>query len=455
MSDIVSRPLPASIIRVDWTLYALSVSIRFLQGFGFSLVMAASLSQGRSPDVLATDSFSAVALALASFFIGAAAGVAVDRLLDSRCGIRTATCFSVISLAAGFGVLLWNSGPEFSVVAAVIIGLGFGTNFSTVSELARLSTSNVVRWKAMRCWSTAFAVGISVSMLIAGLNFSLAIYVGLLVGLVSLVCVGVVAIPARSELACAPSQLTAEAGAVPCESHVHEEGHDVHSAEDSSCESDSGESGCCGGAKPVTPTSFRHGVLLNVSGWLALIYCLWPWMESGSAAVEGGALVALSIGIAAGYFLMITVAPNAGYSVGLLPFLLLGFVFSIVPVVAGVDSLLLSVCLFVTGIASGATLCATNAVVGEHFRDSATDLVRSRIFCVSFCTTTVVILAIECLQIAFSVGGSLKLLPACVFVACVLLIRAIPNPILSNLGSNELSERDDEELDDVMAAING
>ena len=42
-----------------------------------------------------------------------------------------------------------------------------------------------------------------------------------------------------------------------------------------------------------------------------------------------------------------------------------------------------------------------------------------------------------------------------VFVLGLVVIRGLPNPVISNLGSSEAFDDADGELDDVMAVVNG
>ena len=99
-------------------------------------------------------------------------------------------------------------------------------------------------------------------------------------------------------------------------------------------------------------------------------------------------------------------------------------------------------------------MCGCSAIVGELFMDRSTDSPRTRVITVSLFAASAVLLLSGVLQPVVQVRTISGMALGVAFVLGLIVIRALPNPIISNLGSSEAYDDADGELDDVMAAIN-
>ena len=463
MPEVIPKPLPASIIHIDRKLFSISCLVRFLQGFAIFAV------PGSSADSM-PDSVVPASLPVASMCLGMGAGLAADRLLSLKWGRRLASCISTLALTAGFMILSVKPGPGGGLAAACLLGLGIGSEFSTFGEMARASLSNAVRWKGLRWWSTACVIGVSASIMVANFNQSAPLVTATAVSFASFVFL--LCYPSKPKQT-SPDTATTENSPtfhaiLPATTVNDREGRaraTMNYTESTTTESLAGQSPateygstesaceateCCGGTQAVKPTSFPHGVIVNTVGWLVLLGSVPLAAETTSSAAKAWPASAISIG----YLMLYSVAPMAGYAVAVLPFLLVGFIASSILAVVAVSGAWLTVTATVLCLASGATICACNAMIGELFSDCPTDAIRTRIMSVSLFATTNVLLCVGLGQTVLPFTYSPNLIYAAVFLVGLQAVRSLPSPIVSNLGSMEPPKHDDEELDDIIAAIN-
>ena len=512
MSASVPRVIPSSIISVDKRLFALCMAVRFLQGIATCIFIGAI----RNSSVSSSDPISELGLALAAFATGAGAGFAFDRLLRLKAGLRLAAASALVSLTAGFLILWFRPHSETALIAALLLGVGVGGEFTAFGELARQALSSAIRWKGLRGWSTAYALGISVSLISLSMQFS-AMQVNsmqfnamaLIAGMLSMVClIGLLAVTVKkaecderasdevdtticSSLgsnSCSSSKMPNGSDSMiqktaPAEGDVPQSGQPSNAAASTAATatkaeamaatfgepeasdagaSDAGVSGdrpgeateCCGGSRQVRPTSFRQGVATSCIGWLIVLLSVSFGLEIARGSSQIWTLLAFASGVSIGYFMLFTVAPHSGYAVALLPFFLLGTISFVVALLLPMSSVGFGVGSFFGGLASGAVMCGCSAIVGELFMDRSTDSPRTRVITVSLFAASAVLLLFGVLQPVVQVRTISGMALGVAFVLGLIVIRALPNPIISNLGSSEAYDDADGELDDVMAAIN-
>lgn len=433
-------------LRYDYI--TLTITQRALQGIALGWIFVSV-----SPPVGSVDSTAAVmaVLCLATAACGMGIGTAVDRWIRTARSSRVATIISLLAIALGLLTGLMISSPNATVISALLIGFGSGTDWSSTAELARQAFPNRRRWYGMRYWTMAFVAGIATVLLI-GAGTGVAVTA-------AIVAIGL--IPAYSGLP-SPSAENVETAAesppaerAPAESAAIAQEPASETAEtDDNAECDATE--CCGGSgRAFVAPKFWHGVLLSAIGFAALFGPIALLLSTAAGAADGMSMrIAVAGGLLAGFCLMLNTAPRAGYTITLLPFLTLGVVLS------GVLGILETpfegewIARFLHAVFAGGVVCGMSALTGELFPDCATDPQRTRTITVALFATTLLLLARGLIGYLTNSTATLHFVDCGVFVVGLLAIRAIPVPVISSLGKADNADDDDEELNDVIASLN-
>ena len=433
----------------DMLQYLLTVACRFQQGLvAFTIMLAASRMESAFAPPLLWAYFGAAAV-----LCGVGLSVAADSFLVAQLGQRAGCLATAMFSILGLALALVGETPEYLLSASVLIGLGVGTDWSSVSEVARRSLSTTVRWQGMKIWSTAFAAGVACAVLIRG-DLQTAFYVANGIGVIIfgvLLCTRPsISLPEMVKQS-APSAtiqdtLATSSQATPAENPV--------ATSALTMEADCDATECCGGTREFRPTSFRHGVLLASVGILAL------WGPIGRLAVEavntpGWSRMGVAFGLPAGFLLMFSVAPRTGYAVAVLPFLVLSALSLPFIGLLPAGSRWLMAAMGCGAVFSATVVCGISSLMGELFSDCPTDALRSRVLCVAVFASSALISLLAGLQLLLLQSEYIiVMLESGIFIVGVLTVRRLPNPVISSLGRDEPADANDEELNDVIAAIN-
>ena len=397
-------------------------------------------------------------LLAAALLCGIGLQIPADKLLQRK--LRRLAGF-VVALPGGLACLLMLAGGAFApallpigtvnfcLLAAFPAGLAIGSDWGSLSDMARGSVPHRLRWDAMRFWNAALPLG----FLLAVASPSVTVSLGLGTALCAAVCVCLLLELPVDDMAknidwCDSGRSSANSDAALPACQQTPGTHAAHSQDSSTAENECQEVRsedcdaveCCCGAKVFQPTGFGYGVGLSLIGWLILWFVF-----TGLSSADGFFAVA---GVMAGFLIAFSAAPRVGYVV-------LAVMFSAVGVVVGVagsvwtpQTVLVSA---VTGLCSGAVFCSISAMTGELFADCADNPVRTRVLSVSAFAASFLLLLASLLPLpSATVVG---LLFAGVFFSAILTIRVLPNPVLSSLGLEGEPDTDDDEFRDVMESL--
>lgn len=462
--------------------FLLATICRGVQGVAALAIVLASADHAPS----AVSSQAAVSLIAATVLSGMGIGVAVDRWLNNRVGIRSNCVTACLFPLVGLSVAAFRPDFAWLLTAAVIAGLGTGCEWSGVAELARRSLPVIGRWRGMCVWTVAFAMGSAVAVLLSGqLQILLAIVL-----LMAIIAAGLLLKPAplpniflksaadnpaaattQTEATVAtvdqatPTSLPtrpesdsqADSGILTSSTPVNEQPTEAaaNTAADTTANADCEAVECCGGQMAVVrPAAFGHGVLLVAS----VSAMFWGGIVQVGVALGSGtpqpdlARATFALGIPVGWLLLHSVAPQVGYAIATLPFLLCS-----VLSLAAISSLSLSgpmfwLVAFAAGVFPAAAVSGVTAVIGEQFTDCGTGGTRTRVLSVGMFAASAVLILTSGLSTQIS-PGAFVLLHTMAFVAALLLLRRLPSPMISSGGSDDDSDPEDAELQDVMAAL--
>lgn len=387
----------------------------------------------------------------AAVLCGSAMNTCFERCLSDRMGIYAGCLTTVLFSILGVSWIYLDPSTELLPIVAIVIGFGIGSDWSSVSELARRCLPTRRRWQGMRLWSVAFPAGAALSLsvfLLAGGPASLFyVAITLAVLILTLMVFATSLAPLRmvssqASNVAAPSVLDSESPPVEADTNAN----DCDAAE------------CCGGGvQEIVPTSFRHGVAVCAVGALSLYATLWsvlsnifliPNLETPSYGAIG-----VAIGLPAGAALIVSAAPRIGYAVALLPFLLASAVLPwLIPLSAG-HGVWQAILFFSFALTSSSVAVGVSSIVGELFSDCPTDGKRSRIVAVAFFMASASLALMSLLAIAQVPASVHRTCLSAIFVSGLLWIRLLPNPVISTLGSDDDSDTDDEEFKDVLASL--
>ena len=389
-------------------------------------------------------------LCLAALLCGAALSVGGERGVRGTMGLYTGCVATALCCTLGLSILWSGCPPDFWPLPCLLIGVGVGSDWSSVSDVARRSLSTTARWQGLRIWSVAFSAGSAVGILLIIEANDVAALFYPTIALAATACILMLfgkPLAAIRPIPDAPAGVPAK----PPESESAE-------AEPDPAEECDATECCGGGVRELQPTSFRHGVLLAAVG--VLTYYLAPWfvLVSGIRSQPFGtfdtyAALAFAIGLPAGTWLVISAAPRIGYVVAVLPFLLLSVVCTMIYGFASLSGTLLMAVAFCCGLFPAAASTGISAMVGELFSDCPTDAKRSAVLSVALFAAAAVMSVFSIVQID-SLPHAVQ---ACYlpFVAMIglLTIRSLPSPVISSLGKDDDGSSEDEELKDVIAQI--
>lgn len=445
MTDSETKIPLASSIPVNLSQFGLSIACRYLQGLTAVAPMLA-LVQSSSIDQAITNTL----LCGSALLCGAAINVAVEGTLSAKFSVHTgclaAALFSVLGLS-----MIWAGCPvELWPLPCLLIGLGIGSDWSSVSEVARRSLPAKMRWQGLRLWSMAFPMGSGVGLLlIINAHYVLSFFylTLLMAAFVFLLLLLAKPLAAPRPVADAPAGVPANQ---PENSESDAAANVVEECDATEC--------CGGGIREIQPTPFVKGVSLAAVGILS--YYLAPWfvLLSGfrsqpPGAFEAFAVIAFAAGLPAGSLLMVSVAPRIGYVVAILPFLLLTVVFTCVYGFVTLSGLSLVAVAFACGVFPAAVATGISSIVGELFSDCPTDAKRSRVISVALFAASALMAVFSLVQTSsFPHAVRTAYLPSICLIG-LFITRSLPSPIISSLGKDDDSSSEDEELKDVLARI--
>ena len=429
------------------------VATRLLQGFAAAMIVVFSLIEFELRPIATTSLWSSATLC------GMALAAAGQRATVTRLGHGLLFAFCNTCLAAGLFLLWQRHGAEADFVAAILIGVGITTEWAPLTDVFRRMLSSQNRWQGIRLWSLAFPVGLLTGILIVSISGDAAV-VGAEIGAVlSLLCVlawfPLASTATSSRITERPdgppaagsgstaTELAATPDNVP-------QTTDALQSEPADCDADE----CCGGTPELQPTPFSVGVMISAVGITAIWGCAFNVLYLAFQSGSGTAATAVPAGLAAGTWLVFSVAPRVGYVVAILPFLVLAGIMTIVcGLVSPVSPFFAASCLL-CGLFAGGVACGTNAMIGELFSDCPDDGVRTRVITVSFFASAVMMLLTGVLQPLLRSAETVVMLNSLIFVVGVFAVRAIPGPIVSSLGRDDPADAETEaEREDIATAI--
>ncbi|MEZ6125184.1 MAG: hypothetical protein R3C49_18715 [Planctomycetaceae bacterium] len=348
-------------------------------------------------------------------------------------------------------------------LAAFCAGMATGTDWNSVSEAARSSLPPTQRWLGMNFWQCVAPLAYVVAFwcensLVVQLSIgSLAAGVICLCLLKSLGSRPAGSIPPDSdtqpllrpcELAAREKTSAAATGISVSLTESSETPSASHSL-DGDCDSVE----CCGGTRTFRPTSFGVGVALSTLAFLSFWMPLTVWPASFQTHSGEGTAVVFASGLITGFALVMSAAPRVGYVVLAMLFCLSGLIVHGIQFCASEESGIVRVMVFLVGVCGGAVSCALSAMCGELFADCSSNPIRSRVVGTSAFAAALALLAAAGLTWLLSPPVARLVLNAAVPAAGILILRRLPNPILSSLGREEHSGQDDDEYQDVVRSL--
>jgi hypothetical protein len=358
-------------------------------------------------------------------------------------------------IAAGLFLLWRHLGSEANLVAASLIGLGVGTDWSPLPSFFRGLLSSRNRWTGIRLWSLAFPAGVFAA--VATSSF----------------CGEAAAAGAVFSLVCAPVWLLTGAGSAcnpetesatepPAESSTKTTNAADRSITDTnrstddetSVQPDCDADECCGGPRDFQPTSFSLGVVISVVGFSAVWTCTFDVLRLALQHASFAPAVAAAAGLMGGTWLLFSAAPRVGYIVTIFPFLLLAGAATIAcGLVSPTSPVFVPACLL-CGFFAGGVSCGSSAMIGELVPDCRDNAVRSRVITVSLFATAALSLVVAMMRSMLQAAELVVMLNSLIFVVGIVAVRSIPGPIISSLGSNDPSDAETEaEREDIAASI--
>lgn len=385
-------------------------------------------------------------LCVAAILCGAGLTAVLEQALKPWLGTQAGCVLAAICTSSGIALLWVDVSP---LLAALLVGLGNGSVWSSVSEVARRSLPTKLRWRGIGIWTVSFALGAALAIGVRG-DVRIVFWAAAILAAVVLVLL-LIARPLRVERPAVEQPETtseiATRAAEPPSTDVAG-GGESNNAED--CEATE----CCGGGvREILPTPFWHGVLLATAGLLSFYVTLTHICDQ-RFFVSDWSLTTFAIGLPAGYLLMMSTAPRTGYIIVLLPCLLFGAVFAFAFQLCSLEGYWASLMTFSCGLFSAATFSGINSVVGELFSDCPTDAKRSRVLSVALFASSALMVAFATVRAISADHTMMTIAWPAVFVGGLLVIRRLPSPVISSLGSDDDSDSDDEELNDVLSALN-
>lgn len=429
------------------------LATRLLQGFAAAMIVVFSLMQFELTPIATTSLWSSAALC------GVALAAAGQRAAVTRIGHGPLLAFCNTCLATGL-FLLWQShGAETGFVAAILIGVGITTEWAPSTDVFRRMLSSQNRWQGIRLWSLAFPVGLLAGIPIVSISGDAAAVGAQIGAALSLLCVPVWFLLASTAISSRITERPDEPPAAYSSSTATEVAatpDNIPPATDAlqSEPTDCGADECCGGMPELQPTPFSIGVMISAVGITAVWGCALNVLYFAVRSGSGTAATAVPAGLAAGTWLVFSVAPRVGYVVAILPFLVLAGIMTIVcGFVYPLSPFFVASCLL-CGLFAGGVACGTNAMVGELFSDCPDNSVRTRVVTVSLFASAVMMLLIGVLQPLLRSAESVVMLNSLIFVAGVIAVRCIPGPIVSSLGRDDPADAETEaEREDIVTAI--
>lgn len=436
--------------------FVLCVAIRVIQGVAAFLPV--SLCMGR----VNWGMLSAEAVAAGAISSGMALGVFADRRLRSLCGPKVVVGVMLSVLTAGLLALCFRSDPEFVITVGFFLGIAVGTEWSTISDLARRSLSTSTRWKGVRIWTVAFFAGIALPIVFHG-------SLQAVVPAVTVVCVICLVLTLsrnfgsldhnNTDVAEESASGTLAAESTPPEPNaVHSldavastEPASVDQPDDTDNECDATE--CCGGSKPWRQTSFGHGVLLSTVGWTVLFAGLLVLVVPAVSQEGPLQLAIIGCGFLLGAGLIFSSAPATGYAVAMLPFFVVAIISCVGRYFTPSEGWQTVACVFVTATSLGAIHCGVKLMIGELFSDCSSDPLRTRIIASSLFAASIAVPTVLVLQSLLPAGPWKSIPLLLVLISGIAALRCLPSPVISSMGEDDPDVPDDE-LQDVMATIN-
>jgi hypothetical protein len=411
--------------------FAITVLCRLLQGLGAA---TAVLTPIRFADDSAIAAATA-ALCAATLLCGAGLTVVLERLLKPVLGVQSACVIAALFGSVGLSLFWMSYSQELWLLGSLLIGIAIGSDWSSISEVARRSLPTTLRWRGIRICTHASVV--------FGLTTFLAVAVFILLLFASPLRVEQAVVTPNAVPSVPPST-------IPEATHQSETAEQPSSGDGEECDATE----CCGGGvREIVPTAFGQGVSIAAVGMLSF-YLTTSHILICQYWHSGWALTAFAVGLPAGSLLMVSTAPRIGYAVALLPCMLFSIVSAVVFQTLSIDSDWVASVAFLCGVFSAAVTCGISSIVGELFSDCPTDAKRSRMLSVASFAASAVMVAFAALQLAARRETAIGILWAGVFAVGLLTVRRLPSPVISSLGKADDSSSDDEELNDVLSALN-
>lgn len=375
----------------------------------------------------------------------AVTGIGLSVAFHHACRLKFGSGFSLIGATAclviGFGMISYSDCLTARSVFVVCVALSHGVDWVTAPGVLQDCLPTAVRWKRTSVWLAAFFLGSALGIAISGsllMNIAATTAAsGLLIAFAKM------PVPVRRFKTSLPEEPTTaidEANPPAATSTNDLSDTDPDNADEPEVE-------CCGGAaRQFSPPSFAVAVLLNVVG----IVCFWWGLRLWLLAADQQTLFSIACALPFGAVLIFTMAPRTGYTVALLPVLLLGIATSLVACLFA-SRFVLTASTFVAAVSLVAVSVGTYSITTELLSNEDTDPVRTRVFCVACFASGLLMLADFVLMNQRHVSAAAAFQLA-VFVVTFLILRLIPTPVVSSLGDSG-DQTDDPEYADVVAAL--
>ncbi len=435
---------PGAVSDIRRDIYGAAFLIRAAQGIAVGALFARSISADPAMSYLST-------LLPATIVSGMALGTTIDYAVRSRWKPATALISSAALLLIAVVSLVTIHDAYGIVVSATLMGCAMGGECGTPGLLARQSLPNRSRWRGLLFYSSAFAFGLSIGVASSGLAMLAAAVVAAIVASFN----AHIRPPLQLKRRMVFHGTGLPDGALYSSQENSSEDADEKAENCTDNADDCEETECCGGStKQFTPMSFRQGVLISTVGYLTFFGVAVQLLNVALMFDRSWPAVFIMAGIAVGTILLNTTSTRTGYSVSVLLFLVVSLV--IVPVVAliPITSMLFSILYFSAGVLCGGIGWGCWNIVAEQFGDSSGNPQLTRLVVIALFLSSALLLADVCAQQLNVWPRIIVLLNAAVFVVGILLVRSIPSPLISSLGHDDDSAEHDDELQDIMAAIN-
>lgn len=398
-----------------------------------SVLIVPTVFSAPGPSSVAAFPVSTVTLCNAALLVGMAFGALLQQLCVGRLNRQQSWMLATLFIAVGVGGMCFTTDLRILTILRVITGLGVVGPWSAAQDLMRSSLSHAARWKGICTVNLLFPFG-------AFAICSGAVFISAEALLIGVTVVAVLLLPAIRSINEPQRVLTASDLPCPLKEFCTE-------LPGGSCSDESAVDGgtecvgteeheCCGGRRWL-PTELWKGVSLSAIGHLALWGTMMGTVTAMGEPLRSVSAILVFAGMMIGIILFQSTSPRTGYAVLLLPFLLLSLIVAVAIAWVEPQSGWHRGMLFLLGVFPGAVHSGMFSLTGELFSDESNrDQTIVQFSGALIAAGILLVVRANSVVIALSHHES-EFLAALVFLGGVLVIRQLPNPLLSSLGGVE------------------